>query len=247
MKKTKQPKPIKDLFEYFKKFYNKKPDVYDRLSASQDRGNKILKFISRNTNLNGKTVLDIGAGTGRFSIPLASKARLLYALDNSNTMLKILREKIRKRKIKNIRVLKSGFEKIPLPDESVDIIVSFWSFPVHSKNWDRDFREIKRVLRKDGRIIIIDNHYDGEYKRIKKRIEDPKHNKTFSKFSHDTHRWFFSRGFRHGVVDILVDFRSKRNVEEVCSKFFGPDIAVYLLARDKTGFSMRVSLFFGNK
>jgi ubiquinone/menaquinone biosynthesis C-methylase UbiE len=247
MKKTKQPKPIEGLFEYFEKIYNEKPNVYDRLGASEDKDNKILKLISRDTNFNGKTVLDIGAGTGRFSIPLASKVRLLYALDNSNRMLRILREKIRKRRIKNIRVLKSGFEKIPLPNESVDIIVSFWSFPFHSKRWDRDFGEVRRVLRKGGRIIIVDNHYDGEYKRIKKKIEDPKLNRTFNKLSHDIHKWFFSRGFRHKTVDILIDFVSKRNVEEVCSKFFGPDIAIYLLARDRTGFSMRVSVFFGKK
>jgi len=251
MTKIKPPKLPKEVLKNLHKVYAKKAEIYDRLSKCEDYNNDILKTILKDVDFENKIVLDLGVGTGKFSIPLALKTKLIYALDQSKPMIRILRRKIKAKKIRNIKILESGFGKIHLPKESVDIVLSVWSFPAHSKNWEKEFKEVKRVLKKDGKIILVDNYYgSGEHIKIKKKtlkVTNPFMYSQLDKFSRNLHKWLISKGFKYKVINTLVNFGSKRNVEKICVHFFGYETAVYLLARDKTSFNMKVSIFYGEK
>ncbi len=241
-KKVRPPTLPKEAIKGFSKFYNERDDIYDKLRASEDRENKIPKAILKHLD-KGKVVLDLGCGTGNVSLLLARKARLAYALDKSRPLLRVLRKKIRSRKIRNIRVLESGYGRIPLPRESVDIVFSCLSFPAHSGNWERDLKEAKRVLKKGGEIILLEAHPSGEFQRIKKKLQKPEFYSKMNRFMYDLHKWLASKGFKYRVINIVNDFGSKRNIENLCAPFFGYELATYLLARDRTGFRMRLSIF----
>ncbi len=251
MAKIKPPKLPKEVLLHLYKVYAEKAEVYDKLSRCEDYNNDILKNILKDVDFKNKVILDLGAGTGKFSIPLTSRAKLVYALDQSKPMIRILRRKIKVKKIKNIKILEAGFEKIPLPKESVDVILSVWTFPAHSKNWETDLKEVKRVLKKDGKIILVDSYYgSGEHIKIKKKtlkVTNPVLYSQLDKFSRFLHKWLISKGFKYKVINTLVNFSSKRNIEKLCPHFFGYQTAVYLLVRDKTTFNMKVSIFYGEK
>ncbi|NJD76290.1 MAG: class I SAM-dependent methyltransferase [Candidatus Methanoperedens sp.] len=135
------------------KFDVKKAELLD----SPDR----LHILNPDENLdklglNTETVFaDLGCGTGYFSLPAALRVKKVYALDVQEEMLEILRNKIKKEKIKNIDIILSGESTIPLPDNSVDIV---FTANVFHELEDRIsiLVEIKRILSAGGRLVIID-------------------------------------------------------------------------------------------
>jgi ubiquinone/menaquinone biosynthesis C-methylase UbiE len=119
---------------------------------------KILEpaSILEKLELTGEMVLvDLGCGTGFFSIPASRRVKKVFALDIAQEMLEILRDKIKKEKITNIEVLLSGESSIPLLDKSVDIILMANVFHELEDRFTL-LKEVKRVLKMNGRLMIID-------------------------------------------------------------------------------------------
>ncbi|MCX9084350.1 MAG: class I SAM-dependent methyltransferase [Candidatus Methanoperedens sp.] len=98
---------------------------------------------------------DLGCGTGFLSIPAAMRVKKVFSLDIQEKMLDILKEKIKTERITNIEVLHSGESSIPLSDISVDIIVMANVFHELEDRFSM-LKEVNRVLKKNGRLIIID-------------------------------------------------------------------------------------------
>jgi ubiquinone/menaquinone biosynthesis C-methylase UbiE len=112
--------------------------------------------ILETLELSGEMVLaDLGSGTGFFSIPAAKRVKKVFALDIQQEMLDILRDKIKKEKITNINVILSGESSLPLFDNSVDILLMVNVFHELEDRFTL-LEEVKRVLKKKGRLIIID-------------------------------------------------------------------------------------------
>lgn len=100
-------------------------------------------------------VADLGCGTGYFSVPISTKVKKVYAIDIQKEMLEYLEKKIQKNRIKNIKTLLSTDNVIPLENESVDILLSVNT--MHEfQNRDRIIKEINRVIKQTGRIVIVD-------------------------------------------------------------------------------------------
>lgn len=75
----------------------------------------LAKIRKKNFSFRGKSVLDIGCGTGIYSLPLAARARTLTALDFSPEMLDILKREAAKKKIKNLEILECRWEDFKAP------------------------------------------------------------------------------------------------------------------------------------
>ena len=71
------------------------------------------------------TLLDIGAGSGFFTIPMAKKTKeIVYALDFDSRMLNVISEKAIKEDLQNIKLIESTIEALSLEDESIDFIMA---------------------------------------------------------------------------------------------------------------------------
>lgn len=106
----------------------------------------------------GETVLDLGSGGG-IDCFLAAKATgpegQVYGVDMTHEMLKLARENAEKLDAKNVTFLLGKIEAVPLPDSSVDLVISNCVIAL-APDKQLVFDEIKRVLKPGGRFVVSD-------------------------------------------------------------------------------------------
>jgi ubiquinone/menaquinone biosynthesis C-methylase UbiE len=125
----------------------------------------LLSYIEINTS---DVILDLGAGSGFLTIPVAKKTLgTVYGLDSDPNMLETVNSKAQELYINNINPIEGLFDNIPLSDESVDIVIA--SMALHEAEPLADtLNEIKRILKQNGKLFCF------EFDKIEAKIGGPR-------------------------------------------------------------------------
>jgi SAM-dependent methyltransferase len=174
--------------------YWKSPDDYERLTA----GEQVHLGALDAAHVNDAVVLDAGAGAGRVTLPLARRARTVYAMDAAPPLLQLLERKVADADLRNVEVLRGVFRRVPLPDDSVDAVISCSAFGVQeARGGERGLDELQRVTRPGGRILIL-------------WPEDP--------------GWLARHGFWYATLPgrLTITFPSLEDAYAIATRFYGP-------------------------
>jgi len=136
--------------------YWKTPELYEELTTGETLHPGIFRDLK--ASIQGKTVLDAGAGSGRASFQcLQNGAAQVYAVEPSPGLLHILENKLKDQAAQGrIKPLKGRFDHLPLKDNSVDVALSSSAFTADpAQGGEPGLKELTRVTRDGGKIVII--------------------------------------------------------------------------------------------
>jgi len=147
--------------EQWEKSYEKEVEIYDSFAKYEDEGNKVLKRLLKDFSFKNKVVLDIGCGSGKYIKLLARRCKMYYALDISKPILNLAKKTCRG--IKNVKYIHADAKKLPLNNDSVDVVFSTWGFPLEKKATT----EVMRVLKKGGDLWVFANYHTGDFMKMR--------------------------------------------------------------------------------
>ena len=126
--------------------YGKCPEAYDNLTFHQWD----FREVTIITPLDGKIVIDGGAGTGRVTLEAARTAGRVHAIEPVARLRQFIRNKAFEASLDNIFVTDGFLHAIPLPDNYADVLITS-----HALGWhlEKELKEFERVVRRGGYII----------------------------------------------------------------------------------------------
>lgn len=113
---------------------------------------KVMEYLG---DLEGKRVMDIGAGSGYFSVKLAEKGAKVIAADVDDEFLQYLRQRITDHNLKNIELRKIPYDSPSLKDGEVDMVLIVNTYH-HIENRSDYFAKVKKGLTSNGELVVID-------------------------------------------------------------------------------------------
>jgi len=128
--------------------YNKYPEIYDANVGFSWDMDEIISVKS----LDGKIVIDAGAGPGKLAFKAAQFAETVFAVEPVQGFRQFMKEKARVENVKNLFVVDGFLESIPFPDKSADVLLTSQAI---GWNLEAELREIERVLKPNGCAIHL--------------------------------------------------------------------------------------------
>lgn len=171
----------------------------------------------------GRTVLDLGCGSG-FHLPrFAERAQRVIGVEPHQGLVGLARRRLTARGVTTAVVLPGTAQEIPLPDASVDVVHARWAY-FFGRGSEPGLAEVARVLRPGGTALVIDN--DGSrstfgtwFRRGYPHLDPPA----------ETERFWTLRGWTLDRVDMGWRFERRADLEAVVRIEFNPATADEIL------------------
>ena len=204
-----------------RELYREGAEKYQRLVAREDYRSLLIPAVDEICHLSGKSVVELGAGTGRLTLQLASKCLSILGLDIESRMLEVARK--RADGVPNCSFQLGDNRCLPVETGSADLVIEGWSLAQMARwsgdAWQKDLAaalgEMERVCRAQGNIVLIETL--GTMEITPKRMEELQ--PIFETFELE---W----GFHRKWVRTDYRFESQEEAFELISFFFGEEMDI---------------------
>jgi len=151
-----------DLSKIDSNYTEKMDKEYNRMARGYDAFMTVFplwkKWIKRVIPyIKGEKILEVSFGNGYLMTQYARDDFDIYGIDYNEKMLEITSKKMRFRKI-DAKLSKANVEKLPFPDNTFDTVINTMAFTGYPDG-DKAMSELKRVLKKDGKLLLVDFDY----------------------------------------------------------------------------------------
>lgn len=169
----------------------------------------------------GRTVLDLGCGTGFYLPPFAADAATVIGVEPHPDLLKLAQR--RTKGVANVALLAGTAQSVPLPNSSVDVVHARWAY-FFGPGCEPGLAELDRVVRRGGTALVIDNDgsrstFGAWFRRGYPHLPTPE----------EIERFWVTRGWTRTSVDMGWRFASRADLEAVVRIEFKPEVADEIL------------------
>src|SRR5712691_4231098 len=164
----------------------------------------------------GERVLDLGSGGGidvLLSARRVGPTGFAYGLDMTDEMLELAERNRAEAKVENVRFLKGIIEAIPLPDNSVDVVISNCVINL-SADKGQVLREAYRVLTPGGRFAVSDIVVQGEFLPVLRRVMESWAGCVADALEEDTYRSLLQAA---GFVEIEIEVTRRYSLDDIAT------------------------------
>ncbi|NMM25373.1 MAG: class I SAM-dependent methyltransferase [Phycicoccus sp.] len=214
------------------------PDVYEIENLGVDPEGLIEATMAGIHDWSGQRVLDLGCGSG-FHLPcFARTAATVVGVEPREPLAALARRRISALSLTNASVLEGTAQRLPLADDSVDMIHARWAY-FFGPGCEPGLAEVGRVLRPGGTAFVIDNDASrstfGTWFRRARPAYDPL----------AIERFWARQGWSRESLDIRWSFGSRADFESVVRIEFTEALADEILAEHEgSGVDYAVNLFW---
>jgi SAM-dependent methyltransferase len=131
------------------------PSIYDHLPFLNWDPGELLSL----TDFTGKTVIDVGAGTGKLTFLAAGQAQVVFAVEPVTNLRNFIKQKAIVQNLKNVYTMDGLITEIPFPPAFADIAMAGHVF---GEYLEREYQELVRVTRPGGMIILCPGSNETE-------------------------------------------------------------------------------------
>lgn len=170
----------------------------------------------------GRTVLDLGCGTG-FHLPrFARTAAAVVGVEPHPALVSLARRRVRG--LPRVDVRTGVAQEVPLPDASIDVVHVRWAY-FFGRGCEPGLAELDRVLRRGGTALVIDNDgsrstFGSWFRRSYPHLDPPE----------QVERFWSAHGWTRVPVDMGWRFASRADLEAVVRIELRPEVADAVLA-----------------
>ena len=204
----------KNLLKDSKAYYEDN-DYYEIFSIAEDGENKVSNYLKNICK--DKIVLDAGCGTGKFLNVLEEGSQEYIGIDLSEKQLEKAKVKSKK---DTSEFICSNLSNINLESNKVDLIICSWVLGTIIDITERNkcISELKRLLKSNGMIILIENDEDSEFEEIRNRTKDSR--------TRDYNNWILANNFTiDKQIDTYFNFNYYNEAKKSFEVIYGPEIS----------------------
>ena len=192
-----------------------RPDLYELENRAMDPDHLVLDAMRELAPWAGKTLLDLGCGSGYWLPGYAGQAAAVIGVEPDPALVALAAARDAR-----VRVLPGSAERIPLPDASVDVVHARFAY-FWPPGCEPGLVEVLRVLTLGGTLVVVDNDQRaGEFADLLRAAAG-----TAQGQAEVTDAWWAARGASRTEVMSRWEFGSRRDFEAVLRLEFSADVA----------------------
>lgn len=205
-----------NLSEYCESYYEQDA-TYARFAECEDAPGLVLDFLAARTA--GRSVLDVGCGSGKYAGLLAPSAASYTGVEQSQNLLARARASVAG--LPHAQIMHCNAERIDHPNASYELVFASWVLGTVADERRRDaaLGEMLRLTAPGGETLLVENDEGGEFEYLRGRYPDCRRTRAYN-------AWIRSRGFDvAAVLPSYFEFASTSEARAIFGAIWGETAA----------------------